>query len=86
MGKRVQVDGVLQGEGVGLLDVFVAELVDRLPHPDLGANQCASNWVAPWTCWRAWVLIASERRRQGTFPWASGGYLRPIRRHHLPLT
>jgi hypothetical protein len=28
IGKRIQVDGALQGEGLGLLDVLVAELVD----------------------------------------------------------
>lgn len=31
IGKRVQVDSALQGEGLGLLDVLVAILVDHHP-------------------------------------------------------
>lgn len=60
IGKRVQVDGALQGEGLSLLDALV-ELVDTGPPPQAPTLGPAglSDWVAPRTCWRAWMLAVS---------------------------
>lgn len=47
IGEKVQVDGALQGDRFGLLDVLVAELVNRPPTPK-GGSRSASDCAAPW--------------------------------------
>lgn len=49
IGEKVQVDGALQGDRFGLLDVLVAELVNRPPTPK-GGSRSASDCAAPWAC------------------------------------
>lgn len=65
VGKRVQVDGALQGEALGLLHVLVAILVDPS-----GPSWSVTDWAAPRTCWQALALAASGKREAGRLPCA----------------